>query len=66
VMSALYGAINGLLIGIAGHKREHFATAHVIKLVQSFSKAVEHCPEFLPTLDPELGSAAGIAQLLRN
>lgn len=66
VMGVLYAAINGLLIGVAGHNREHFATAHVVKLVQSFSKAVEHCPEFLPTLDPKLGSAAGIAQLLRN
>ena len=66
VMGVLYAAINGLLIGIAGHNREHFAMAHVVKLVQSFSKAVEHCPEFLPTLDPKLGSAAGIAQLLRN
>jgi lysine-N-methylase len=66
VMSLLYAAINGLLIGIAGHNREHFATAHIVKLVQSFSKAVEHCPEFLPTLDPKLGSAAGMAQLLKN
>jgi lysine-N-methylase len=66
VTGVLYAAINGLLIGIAGHNREHFATAHVVKLVQSFSKAVEHCPEFLPTLDPKLGSAAGIAQLLKN
>jgi lysine-N-methylase len=66
VMSVLYAAINGLLIGIAGHNREHFATAHVVKLVQSFSKAVEHCPEFLPMLDPKLGSAGGMAQLLKN
>lgn len=66
VMSVLYAAINGLLSGIAGHNRERFGTAHVVKLVQSFSKAVEHCPEFLPTLDPKLGSAAGMAQLLKN
>ena len=66
VMSVLFAAINGLLIGIAGHNREGFATTHMVKLVQSFSKAVEHCPEFLPTLDPKLGSAAGMAQLLKN
>ena len=66
VMSVLFAAINGLLIGIAGHNREGFATTHVVKLVQSFSKAVEHCPEFLPTLDPKLGGGAGMAQLLKN
>jgi len=66
VMSVLFAAINGLLIGIAGHNREGFATTHVVKLVQSFSKAVEHCPEFLPTLDPKLGSGAGMAQLLKS
>jgi lysine-N-methylase len=66
VMSVLFAAINGLLIGIAGHNREGFAMAHVVKLVQSFSKAVEHCSEFLPTLDPKLGSGAGMAQLLKN
>ncbi len=66
VMSVLYAAINGLLTGMAGFYREKFGTAHVVKLAQSFSKAVEHCPEFLETLNPELASADGMARVLKG
>lgn len=66
VMSVLYAAINGLLTGMAGFYREDFGTAHVVKLVQSFSKAVEHCPEFLEGLNPELASANGMARVLKG
>jgi lysine-N-methylase len=47
VMCVLYAVIQGLLIGMAGHYQEAFAAGHVVKLVQSFAKAVEHCPKFL-------------------
>jgi lysine-N-methylase len=65
VMSFLYAAIQGLLIGMAGRYREAFSAEHVVKLVQSFSKAVEHCPEFLGTINPAVSSANGMAQLLK-
>jgi lysine-N-methylase len=64
-MGFLYAAIQGLLIGIAGRYRESFAAEHVVKLVQSFSKAVEHCPEFLAKINPALSSTSGMAQLLK-
>jgi len=66
VMAVLYAAVNGLLTGMAGFYREKFVTAHVVKLVQSFSKAVEHCPEFLKTLNPELASGEGLARVLKS
>lgn len=66
VMSLLYATINGLLAGMAGFYREKFATTHVVKLVQSFSKTVEHCPKFFETLNPELASSEGMARLLKS
>lgn len=65
-MSIQYAAIKGLLIGMAGHYRETFSTGHVVKLIQSFSKAVEHCPKFLQTSNPALASADGMALLLKT
>lgn len=66
VMSVLYATINGMLTGMAAFYRDGFTTAHVVKLVQSFSKTVEHCPKFLDTLNPVLASAEGMAQLLKS
>ena len=65
-MTIQYAAIKGLLIGMAGHYQGAFATGHVVKLIQSFSKAVEHCPKFLETSNPALASAAGMALLLKT
>ena len=65
-MTIQYAAIKGLLIGMAGHYHGAFAAGHVVKLIQSFSKAVEHCPKFLETSNPALASAAGMALLLKT
>lgn len=65
-MTIQYAAIKGLLIGIASHYQEALAAAHVVKLIQSFSKAVEHCPKFLEASNPALGSAEGMALLLKT
>jgi len=37
-----YAMIKMLLIGMAGYHKEKFGTEHVIKLIQSFSKVIEH------------------------
>lgn len=66
MMCIQYAAIKGLLIGMAGHYQAAFAAGHVVKLVQSFSKAVEHCPSFLETTNPRMASADGMALLLRT
>jgi lysine-N-methylase len=65
-MCIQYAAIRGLLIGMAGHYRAAFGAGHVVKLVQSFSKAVEHCPAFLETSNPRMASAEGMALLLKT
>lgn len=65
-MSIQYAAIKGLLIGMAGNYQEAFAAEHVVKLIQSFSKAVEHCPKFLKASNPALASADGMALLLKT
>ena len=66
-MCVEFALIKGLLIGIAAFRREAFAAEHVVKLVQSFTKAVEHQPAFREAInwegiaDPEVLSA-----LLKN
>lgn len=42
-----YAMIKMNLIGMAGFHKENFDTEHVVKLIQSFSKTVEHHSEFL-------------------
>jgi lysine-N-methylase len=42
MMATQYALIKGLLIGMAGHYQGGFSSEHVVRLVQSFSKAVEH------------------------
>jgi lysine-N-methylase len=66
MMCIQYAVIKGLLIGMAGHYQEVFAAAHVVKLVQSFSKAVEHCPKFVGASNLGLADANGMAILLKT
>jgi len=71
LMAAQYSMIHGLLIGVAGHYRENFGTEHVVKLVQSFSKAVEHNPAYLKEISKfvtarNLTTEEGIAMLLKS
>jgi lysine-N-methylase len=63
--------IDGLLIGMAGHYREAFGSDHVITLIQSFSKAVEHNPTYLKEMSDfvrgrNLTDNRGIAILLKR
>ena len=60
-----------LLIGMAGHYREGFGLEHVVKLVQSLARTVEHSPQFLVQMDDflrekKLDHPRGIALLLRQ
>jgi lysine-N-methylase len=66
LMGIQYAAIKGLLIGMAGHYQEAFTEEHVVKLVQSFSKAVEHCQKFLEAINMDLANASGMAVLLKT
>jgi lysine-N-methylase len=71
LMITQYTLIKGLLIGMAGHYREAFSTEHVVKLIQSFSKSVEHSPTFLKGINEfiksrNLGTVQGFAILLAS
>jgi len=66
LMCLQYAVIKGALIGMAGHYREAFGAEHVVKLVQSFSKSVEHSSMFLRGLNHDLTGAGGMALLLKN
>jgi len=70
LMVTQYALVYGLLVGVAGHAREAFGEEHVVRLVQSFSKAVEHSPSYLKEINQliasrGLGGPQGIAALLR-
>jgi len=65
-MVVLFAVIKGLLIGIAGHLGDTFGKDHVVKLVQTFAKAVEQCPKFEVSEYMALVNAEGMAILVKN
>jgi lysine-N-methylase len=70
-MMAHYGIIQTILIGLAGFQKAAFDTGHVIKVIQSFTKAFEHSltfPERTLQILAEKGvkNCAGLAILIRN
>jgi lysine-N-methylase len=66
-MAVLYALVKGLLIGGAGRYRQEFSEGHVVKVVQSFAKAVEQNPNF-PDQKDLLGfaDAQGISLLVNG
>lgn len=66
-----YAMIKMILIGMAGYHKEKFGTEHVIKLLQSFSKVVEHNNAYLKMAFNilkvnEVNSMAYMAILIKN
>jgi lysine-N-methylase len=60
-----------LLIGMAAHYRETFDLVHVVKLVQSLAKAIEHSKQFLDQITAcvqtrNLNNPHGFALLLKQ
>jgi len=66
MMCVLYAVIKVLLIGTAGHYKEEFASRHVVKLIQSFAKAVDHNPNFPGGRHLPFANANGMALLLHT
>jgi lysine-N-methylase len=67
LMCVEFALIKALLIGMAGHYKESFATDHVVKLVQVVAKSVEHSANFLGALNwQDLANTNSWAALLRN
>jgi lysine-N-methylase len=70
-MTIQFAWINALLVGIAGHHKEAFAGEHVVRTVQSFTRAVEHYPNVLKSIDEYmrirgLDNLQGMAIMLKN
>ncbi|MGD0735626.1 MAG: flagellin lysine-N-methylase [Terracidiphilus sp.] len=71
MLTAQFTLIKGLLIGVAGFRREQFSAAHIVHTVQAAAKHFEHHPEFLLNahtllVESQMDGARGIAVLLRN
>lgn len=59
------------LIGMTGHYKENFTVDHVVKLIYSFARAIEHTPIYLYKIsqnlrEKELSSLAHLAILIKN
>jgi lysine-N-methylase len=70
-MMVHYGIIQTVLIGVAGFHEAEFGGGHVIKVIQSFTKAFEHSLTFpertLKTLaEKGVKNCAGLAILVHN
>lgn len=66
-----FALIKGLLIGVAGSRKDAFAIDDVVKTVQVVTKHFEHTPEFVPAslallASKSLDNAQGLTMLLRN
>jgi len=64
------GLIQTLLIGMAAHHREAFDCGHVVKLIQSMARTIEHSQRFLDQIavfvqERDLNHPRGIALLVR-
>ncbi len=71
LMATQFAWINGLLIGVSAHYRQAFAAEHVVKVIQSFSRAVEHSPFMTQTIveymqQRKLDSLEGMAVMLKQ
>ncbi|AEU34634.1 hypothetical protein AciX8_0277 [Granulicella mallensis MP5ACTX8] len=69
-MATQFAWVNTLLIGVAGHYKEGFAEEHVVQTIQSFTRAVEHYPDVLQSIDEsmrslELNNLRGMAIMLK-
>jgi lysine-N-methylase len=70
-MTTQFAWLNGLLIGVAGHHKAEFNAEHVVKVVQSFSRAVEHDPNVHRSMhryisSRDLHSLLGMAIMLKH
>ncbi len=66
-----FGLVRGLLAGMAGHYCMEFSVECALKLIQSFSREVEHSASFLRRVDDllihyGLDGSDGVAALLRD
>lgn len=70
LMTTQFAWIDTLLIGIAGHYKEDFAEEHVVRTIQSFTRAVAHYPGILNSIEQyitarKLNDLRGMAVMLK-
>ena len=70
-MTTQFAWMNGLLIGAAGHYKRAFNAEHVVKIIQSFSRSVEHYPNVLRSMHRyicslDLHNLPGMAIILKH
>ena len=71
LMTTQFAWIDTLLIGIAGHYQEAFGDEHVVRTIQSFTRAVAHYPGILNSIDEyiaarKLNNLRGMAVMLKS
>lgn len=71
LLATQFAWIDTLLIGVAARYQESFAEEHVVQVVQSFCRAVEHNPLVLSSINEfmthlQLDNLQGMAIMLKN
>jgi len=71
LLATQFALVRGLLIGVAGSRKQSFSAQDVVHTVQSATKHFEHHPQFLDQVGELLASsgrdnAHGLTMLLRN
>lgn len=71
LLATQFAWVETLLIGTAGRHRQDFREEHIVYVIQSFCRAVEHNPRVLSSVveflaELQLNTLPGIAILLRN
>lgn len=71
LLTTQFAWIDALLVGVAGRHKESFAGEHVVQVVQSFCRAVEHNSDVLISIREfmahlQLDTLEGMAIMLRN
>jgi lysine-N-methylase len=71
LLAAHYVLVNGLLTGMAGYYQAAFNESHVVQLIQSLSKTLEHSPSLLNEIanfmqGQDLQNIRRVATLLKN
>jgi lysine-N-methylase len=66
-----YSMIKTLLIGMAGYHRKDFSTKHVVKLIQTFAKTIEHNLPYLKQAvqfinASNMNNTGGMTVLMKN
>jgi lysine-N-methylase len=70
-MTTQFAWMNGLLIGAAGYHKGAFDGEHLVKVIQSFSRTVEHYPKVLKSMHKyicsrDFHSLPGMAVILKH